>query len=339
MVMPAGVMTIVLFSASASWYFYAFNRGLHPFKISEKMFNKFIVGALKYMPKDFVWIFSRRYIAGKTLADAVRVTRELNSHHIKATMDLLGEFLTRREMVAYYKEEYLKLIAESDRQGLDNSFSVKPTMFGLLLDEEMCYANIREIVAKAASMNRFVRIDMEDSQCTDREIVLYKRLLNEFPGHVGLVLQAYLKRTLDDLKDLAAFDNGRGLINIRLCKGIYREPAAIAFKDKEEINRNYLIQLEYMLTHGIFAAIATHDRALVHGALELTEKHHMSGDRFEFQMLYGVTPELRRSLVDQGHTMRVYVPYGKDWFNYSTRRLQENPRMALHIIKALFVRG
>jgi proline dehydrogenase len=254
-------------------------------------------------------------------------------------MDLLGEFLTRREKVTYYKEEYLRLIAESDRQNLDNSFSVKPTMFGLLLDPEMCYDNIREIVAKAASLNRFVRIDMEDSQCTDMEIALYKRLLNEFPGHVGLVLQAYLKRTLDDLKDLHAFDNGRGLINIRICKGIYREPPELAFKDKEEINRNYLIQLDYMLTNGIFAAIATHDRFLVNGSLELTEKYQIKPDQFEFQMLYGVTPELRNSIVDKGHTMRVYVPYGKDWFNYSTRRLQENPRMAVHIIKALFVRG
>jgi proline dehydrogenase len=291
------------------------------------------------MPKDFVWIFSRRYIAGKTLSDAVRVTKNLNKQRIKATMDLLGEFLTRREKVTYYKEEYLRLIAESDRQNLDNSFSVKPTMFGLLLDPEMCYDNIREIVAKAASLNRFVRIDMEDSQCTDMEIALYKRLLNEFPGHVGLVLQAYLKRTLDDLKDLHAFDNGRGLINIRICKGIYREPPELAFKDKEEINRNYLIQLDYMLTNGIFAAIATHDRFLVNGSLELTEKYQIKPDQFEFQMLYGVTPELRNSIVDKGHTMRVYVPYGKDWFNYSTRRLQENPRMAVHIIKALFVRG
>lgn len=303
------------------------------------MFNKFIVGALRYMPKDFVWIFSRRYIAGKTLSDAVKVTGNLNRQGIKATMDLLGEFLTRREKVTYYKEEYLRLIETSDQKGLDNSFSVKPTMFGLLLDPEMCYDNIREIVAKAASFNRFVRIDMEDSQCTDMEIVLYKRLLNEFPGHVGLVLQAYLKRTLNDLVDLHTFDNGRGLINIRICKGIYREPAEVAFKDKQEINRNFLIHLDYMLTHGIYAAIATHDKALVKGAIERIEKYQVAPDRFEFQMLYGVTPELRKSIVDKGYTMRVYVPYGKDWFNYSTRRLQENPRIAAHIIKALFVRG
>ena len=224
------------------------------------------------MPKDFVWIFSKRYIAGKALKDAVRVTRKLNSQHIKATMDLLGEFLTRAEKVEYYKKEYIRLIEESVRSGLDNSFSVKPTMFGLLLDQEMCYSNMREIVAKAASYNRFVRIDMEDTQCTDMEISLYKKLLDEFPEHVGLVLQAYLKRTLDDLKDLAAFDKGRGLINIRICKGIYNEPAELAFKNKDEINRNYLIDLEYMFKNNLFAAIATHDKKLIEGAYELIDE-------------------------------------------------------------------
>ncbi len=207
-------------------------------------------------------------------------------------------------------------------------------MFGLLLDPVMCYENIREIVAKAASHGRFIRIDMEDAQCTSMEIDLYKKLLNEFPDNVGLVLQAYLKRTLDDLKDLTEFDRGRGKINIRICKGIYNEPPELAFKNKDEINKNYLIDLEYMLTHNIYAAIATHDKKLIHGAYDLIGKDHLPKNRYEFQMLYGVTPELRTSIVDKGFTMRVYVPYGKDWYNYSTRRLRENPMMIPHIIKA-----
>jgi proline dehydrogenase len=303
------------------------------------MINRLIVGLLQYMPENLVWIFSKRYIAGKKLADAVKVTKKFNAMGIKATMDLLGEFLTRAEKVEYYKTEYIKLIEESVKLGLDNSFSVKPTMFGLLLDPVMCYENIREIVAKAASHGRFIRIDMEDAQCTSMEIDLYKKLLNEFPDNVGLVLQAYLKRTLDDLKDLAEFDKGRGKINIRICKGIYNEPAELAFKNKNEINRNYLIDLEFMLGHNIYAAIATHDKKLINGAYELIGKVDLSKDRYEFQMLYGVTPELRKSIVDKGFTMRIYVPYGKDWYNYSTRRLRENPMMIPHIIKALFVRG
>ena len=231
------------------------------------MINALIVGMLQYLPKDFVWIFSRRYIAGEDLQQAVKVTQKLNSQGIKATMDLLGEFLTRAEKVGYYKKEYLRLIEESVHRGLDNSFSVKPTMFGLLLDPVMCYENLREIVGKAASKGRFVRIDMEDTQCTSMEIDLYKRLLNEFPQNVGIVLQAYLKRTLDDLKDLADFDQGRGLINIRICKGIYNESAELAFKNKEEINRNYLIDLEYMINHNMYAAIATHDKKLIDGCI------------------------------------------------------------------------
>jgi len=291
------------------------------------------------MPKNFVWIFSKRYIAGKELKDAIHVTGKLNKQGIKATMDLLGEFQTRAEKIEYYKNEYLRLMDESVKTGLDNSFSVKPTMFGLLLDKELCYKSIREIVARAASHDRFIQIDMEDTQCTDMEIELYKRLLDEFPHQVGLVLQAYLKRTLDDLKSLVAFDRGRGLINIRICKGIYNEPEELAFKDKEEINRNFLIDLEYMFQHNIFAAIATHDKKLVNGSYKLITTCKVPNNRFEFQMLFGVTPDLMKSIVDKGYTMRVYVPYGKDWFNYCTRRLKENPTMAFHIIKAIFVRG
>jgi len=294
---------------------------------------------LDFLPRNLVWVFSKRYIAGKELKDAVSVTRKLNNQGIKATMDLLGEFQTRAEKVQYYKDEYIRLIETSVENSLDNSFSVKPTMFGLLLDENMCYANVREIVAKAASLGRFVRIDMEDSQCTDRELDLYRKLLNEFPGHVGIVLQAYLKRTLSDIKNLVEFDKGRGLINVRICKGIYNEPAEMAFKDKEEINLNFLIDLDFMLSNNVFAAIATHDRKLIQGSYVKLKEQKVSHEKFEFQMLYGVTPELRKSIVDRGHTMRVYVPYGKDWYNYSTRRLRENPKMVSHIIKALFFRG
>ncbi len=294
---------------------------------------------LQYLPRDFVRLFSNRYIAGEELKDAVKVTRNLNNQGVKASMDLLGEFQTRAEKVEYYKKEYISLIEESVATGLDNSFSVKPTMFGLLLNQDMCYSNMRDIVAKAASYKRFVRIDMEDTQCTDMELSMYKRLLIEFPNHVGIVLQAYLKRTLDDLKDLAEFDKGRGLINARLCKGIYNEPADMAFKNKDEINRNFLIDLEYMLQNNLYPAIATHDKKLVQGAYKLIAEHKTTPDRFEFQMLFGVKPDLRKSIVDKGFTMRVYVPYGKDWFNYSTRRLKENPRMITHMIKALFLQG
>ena len=303
------------------------------------MFNKLIVNVLQYMPQRFVWIFSKRYIAGEDLADAISATKKLNKQGIKTTIDLLGEFQSNSGKIDFYKKEYLKLIDECIHQDLDNSFSVKPTMFGLMLDQDQCYENIREVVARAAAHQRMIRIDMEDSQCTSMEIELYKRLLDEFPENVGLVLQAYLRRTLDDLKDLAIFDRGRQRINIRICKGIYNEPAELAYKDKDEINKNYITDLEFMIRNKMFVAIATHDRYLISEAYRLIGQYGVTKDQLEFQMLYGVTPELRKSIVEKGYKMRVYVPYGRDWLKYSIRRLKENPKMMSHMIKALFVRG
>ncbi len=155
---------------------------------------------------------------------------------------------------------------------------------------------------------------------------------------MGLVLQACMRRTLDDLKNMQDLNSEEYPLNIRLCKGIYNESEAIAFKKKQEINDNYLIDLEYMLQQGYYPAIATHYKVLVDGAYKLLEKYNVPKDNYEFQMLYGVTPRLRNRIVKEGNAMRVYVPFGKDWFNYSTRRLQENPKMAFHIIKALFIR-
>jgi proline dehydrogenase len=294
---------------------------------------------LPLMPKKLVWIFSRKYIAGETLDNAVRVCRDLNNQGVLITIDLLGEFITRLDQAKENKEAYLKIIERIENEKIRGNYSLKPTSFGLLIDEEACYNNIREIVAKAASFNNFVRVDMEDSQCTDMEIKLFRRLHKEFPKNVGLVLQAYLKRTMADLEKMKDMHTPEIPLNFRLCKGIYVEPEAIAFKKYEEINDNYLNDLDYMFRQGFYPAIATHDKPLVEGAYRLIEKYKAPGTAYEFQMLYGVTPELRKSIVDRGHTMRVYVPFGKDWFGYSTRRLKENPKMASHIIKALFVKG
>jgi proline dehydrogenase len=212
-------------------------------------------------------------------------------------------------------------------------------MFGLLIDKEVCYLYIREIVALAASKNSFIRIDMEDSGCVDLEIELYNKLRAEYPRNVGLVLQAYLRRTMDDIKRFHVIDAGINQLNFRLCKGIYVEPEQIAFKGHQEIRDHYLEDLEFMLKNHIYVGIATHDKYLVEKAFVLIEKYKVPAHRYEFQMLYGVTPELRQFIVDKGHKMRVYVPFGKQWFKYSTRRLKENPKVASDIIKALFIRG
>lgn len=303
------------------------------------MFNKLIASILPWFPKKFVWIFSRPYIAGETMADALKVSKDLNSKGIKVTLDVLGEFISSLDEAEANKAEYLHLIDESVKAGIDGNFSLKPTSFGLLIDKEVCYKHIREIVAKAASYNNFIRIDMEDSPCTDLEIELFRRLKTEYPANVGLVLQAYLKRTYSDIEAMFDLNTPEIPLSYRLCKGIYVEPAAIAFKKYEEINSNFLADLELMFRNRIYAAIATHDKPLVDGAYELIKKYNVPKNMYEFQMLYGVTPALRQSIVDAGHVMRVYVPFGKEWFGYSTRRLKENPKMASHIIKAVFYRG
>jgi len=303
------------------------------------MFNKLIVAILPWFPKKFVWIFSKSYISGETLEDAMHVSKDLNSKNIKVTIDVLGEFIKNLEEAEENKTEYLNLIDITFKNKVDGHFSLKPTSFGLLIDKEVCYKHIREIVAKAASNNGFVRIDMEDSPCTDDEIALFRRLKAEFPATIGLVLQAYLKRTLSDIESMMDLNTEAIPVNYRLCKGIYVEPEAIAFKKYEEINQHFLEDLEFMLKNKIYVGIATHDKPLVEGAYVLLEKYNVPKHMYEFQMLYGVTPRLRESIVNEGHTMRVYVPFGKQWYGYSTRRLKENPKMASHIIKAIFYKG
>ena len=303
------------------------------------MFNKLITAILPYMPKKLVWIFAKRYTAGEAIEDAIRVSKELNAQGIKVTIDLLGEFITRLDQAEENRKDYLNIIDRIQAEKINGNYSLKPTSFGLLLDKEVCYRNIREIVAKAASFNNFIRVDMEDSPCTDMEIELFRKLKKEFPKNVGLVFQAYLKRTLNDMKNLMDIHSAETPMNYRLCKGIYVEPEAIAYKKYAEVNNHYLEDLDFLFSKGVFTGIATHDIPLVEGAYKLIEKYKVKKSDYEFQMLYGVTPELRRTIVEKGHAMRVYVPYGKEWFGYSTRRLKENPKMASQIIKALFIRG
>ena len=303
------------------------------------MFNKLIAAILPYFPKKFIWIFSRAYISGETIDDAMRVSKELNSKKVKVTLDVLGEFIKTLDEAEENKREYLNLIDISTRNKLNGNFSVKPTSFGLLIDKEVCYQHIREIVAKAASVNNFIRIDMEDSPCTDDEIALFRRLKAEYPANVGLVVQAYLRRTFHDLEQMIDMNTPEIPLNYRLCKGIYVEPEAISFKKHDEINQHYLEDLEFLLKNKIFVGIATHDKFLIEGAYTLIKKYNVPSTMYEFQMLYGVTPKLREKIVNDGHNMRVYVPFGKQWFGYSTRRLKENPKMASHIIKAIFIKG
>jgi len=303
------------------------------------MFNKIIANILPLMPKKLVWLFSKRYIAGETVEEGLLASKLLNEEGIEITIDLLGEFIESIDEAEENKNEYIEIVTRFTDENVKGNFSLKPTMFGLLIDKEICYNYIREIVVLAAEKKSFVRIDMEDSQCVDMEIDIFRRLKLEFPANVGLVVQSYMRRTLSDLEILSELNTKENPLSFRLCKGIYVEPESIAFQDFEEVQQNFLTDLEFMFKNNMYVGIATHDKFLVNESYKLIEKYSVPKNMYEFQMLFGVTPDLRKSILDREHRMRVYVPYGKHWFGYSTRRLKENPKIATEIIKALFVRG
>ena len=303
------------------------------------MINQLLANILPYMPQKLIWIFSKRYIAGETIEDGLNACRKLNQQGIEVTVDLLGEFIGTIEKAEENKRKYIEIIERFSSEGIIGNFSLKPSMFGLLIDKDICLTNVEEVVRKAMEKKSFVRIDMEDSQCVDSELEIYRKLQQKYPANVGLVLQAYLRRTKNDLLNLSNIHTNGIPLNFRLCKGIYVEPKHVAFKAFEEIQEHYTEDLNYMFDHNMFVGIATHDKQLVEKAFEIIDEKNIDNTKYEFQMLYGVTPELRNSIVKQGHKMRVYVPFGKEWFGYSTRRLKENPKIASHIVKALFFRG
>lgn len=303
------------------------------------MINKVIATTLPYMPKKLVWMISKQYIAGETLKEALVNSKKLNQDGMLTTIDVLGEFITTLDEAEDNKKEYLAVIEGAEKAGIKGNYSLKPTFFGLLLDKDVAYTHIRDVVQKAASFGNFVRIDMEDSPCTDMEIDIYRKLKAEFPANVGLVLQAYLKRTHQDILDLRDIHSEEEPVNLRICKGIYVEPENICYQGYEEINQHFLEDLELMFQEGMYPGIATHDEKVIEGAYKLIEDYRVPKDKYEFQMLYGVTPGLRKTITDAGHKMRIYVPFGEHWFGYSTRRLKENPKMAGVILKALFKKG
>jgi proline dehydrogenase len=303
------------------------------------MINSMIAGILPYMPKKLVWMFSKEYIAGETIEEAIVNAKKLNAEGIMTTIDILGEFITTLDEAEDNKNEYLQVIDAAEAAGVDGNYSVKPTFFGLLIDKEVAFKHIREVVEKAASYNNFIRIDMEDSPCTDMEIEMYRKIKEEFPQNVGLVVQAYLKRTHQDIENLKDINTKESPVNLRVCKGIYVEPEEISYKKYDDINSHFIDDIELMFQEKMYPGIASHDIPVIEGAYKLIEKYNVPKDEYEFQMLYGVTPALRKSILDKGHRMRVYVPFGKQWFGYSTRRLKENPKMAGVVIKALFKKG
>lgn len=295
--------------------------------------NNLIVSFVKFLPKSVVHIFAKKYIAGVKLQDAVNVTKELNSKGIYTTIDVLGEAISTKEEAILEKDECLRVLDAIAENNLMANLSTKPTSLGLSIDKDFFLEQIKEVLTRAKQLNNFVRMDMEDSPYTSATIEMFKKLQHEF-DNVGIVVQAYLKRTMDDVIDL-----NKSKTNYRLCKGIYNEPEEIAIKNKQAIRDNFLKLLKEMLENDSYVGIATHDEYLVDGAYQLINDMKLSKDKYEFQMLYGVTEKLRDKINSDGNKIRIYVPYGKHWYAYSLRRMQENPEIAGHITKSIFKLG
>ena len=289
--------------------------------------DKAIANSVPVIPRPIVRKISGRYMAGERLEDAVETIRELNREGCVATVDVLGESTESEHDAVEKLREYKQVVDALEANDLESGISVKLTGLGLDLGEDLCRRNLEEIVEYAAARDRFVRVDMEDSPHTGATIEMVLEM-HERHENTGAVIQAYMRRSLKDVGRLA----GAG-VSVRLCKGIYVEPREIAYKDFDTVRQNYVLLLEELIKGGAYVGIATHDEYLVWHGLRIIPQMGLSRDRYEFQMLLGVDEELRRILVGAGHKVRVYVPFGEDWYEYSTRRLKENPKIASYVAK------
>jgi proline dehydrogenase len=295
--------------------------------------NRAVVGIMPFLPRSLVWRFSRRYIAGTRLEDAYRAAAELNSIGCSGTIDVLGEDITNAGQVRAALALYREALDGIRDNRLDCGISVKLSELGLRFDIDGCRAAMRSLLESTRDHDNFVRIDMEDSSVTDITLDVYREMRRDY-RQVGAVIQSCLRRSRQDVIDLMA----DGPTDIRLCKGIYIEPEAIAYTDPAGIRDSFSEILDLLLDGGARVGIATHDPVLVERAESSLKKFRVGRDRYEFQMLLGVAERLRSRLVADGHPLRVYVPFGELWYNYSLRRLRENPGIAGHVIRNLFSR-
>ena len=294
------------------------------------MLDSVVAASLPVIPKPVVRIFAGPYIAGETLADQLNVIQILNAEGFMVATGMLGEFVTKREESEQAVEGYLQALDAIAAQGLDSNIHVKPTHLGLKLDKDFCYENVRAIAQRAAEHGNFVRMDMEDSPTIDETLDLYFRLRQDHEN-IGCVIQARMRRSIDDVRRLADVK-----ANVRLCKGVYLEPRTIAYTDREIIQENYVLLLETMLKAGCYVGIATHDELLVWEAYRIIDQLGLTPEQYEFQMLHGVERELRKIVIDAGHRLRVAVPYGPSWYPYSIRRLRKNPQIAGYVVRSIF---
>jgi proline dehydrogenase len=295
--------------------------------------DRAIVRLLPAVPRPLVQKLSERYIAGPELKDARGAVRHINAEGKMATIDVLGEEIKTEEEAAAIVRAYQDVFADIERCKLDSNVSVKLSALGLKLGYDMCRENLRVVVEDAASRGNFVRIDMEDSSTTDETLRLYRELRADGHDNLGVVLQAMLRRTRADIRALADLKP-----SVRLCKGIYLEPTALAYQEYEAVRASFVRALEALFDAGCYVGIATHDGWLLDEGRRLVSAHGLDRSEYEFQMLLGVRPELGDELVREGHRLRIYIPFGRHWYAYSLRRLQENPKIAGYIAADTFGR-
>lgn len=292
--------------------------------------DRAIALTLPLVPKSIVRRVANRYIAGETIEEALNVASNLNQRGIRTTLDVLGEDIYSLDQAKKAAQEYMTLLDEIDRRRIDANVSIKLTQFGLKVDKKECLSLVDSLVRRARKLNNFVRIDMEDSSCTSDTLEIY-RVLRGRHANVGVVIQAYLRRTVEDIQALQELQP-----NFRLCKGVYVEPRKVAYRDMRVINRNFAYLLEKLLRNGSYVGIATHDELMVWEAMRIVRDLNLPVTAYEFQMLLGVDEELRDIIRAAGHHLRVYIPFGRDWYAYSVRRLKENPRLAGYVLRAMF---
>ena len=273
-----------------------------------------------------------RFIAGESIEEAVAAIRDLNARGCTASFDHLNETVGSIAGTEAEVREYLNVLVRIDEAGIDSNVSIKLTQFGLEIDPELAYSNARRVVEDAARRGNFVRVDMEGSNVTQATIDVFKRLRTEFGlNDVGIVVQSYLYRTMDDVRDLSKIP-----ARIRLCKGAYNEPAEVAYPEKKAVDDNYVRIMKVLLASGVYHGIATHDPKMIDATIDFAQREGLAKEAFEFQMLYGIRRDLQEQLARDGYRMRVYVPYGKRWYPYFMRRLAERPANIWFVLKNLF---
>jgi len=292
--------------------------------------NTTIANLIPLFPKSTVGYFAKKYIAGESIETAADAVIKLNDEGYRCTLNILGEHLSKIEDSVSFVTGYKDALSTIIEKNLSANISVKLSQLGMGINDEVCLKNIKELLSLATEANNFVRIDMEESTYTTKTLEIHSKLLN-LKQNVGAVIQAYLRRSEADISELSKIK-----ANVRLCKGIYIESKEIAFKDKERIRKNFVRLLEILLQGKSYVGIATHDEQIVYEAFRIIGELGLGKEEYEFQMIYGVREQLRKKILDDGHQVRVYVPYGKAWYAYSTRRLKENPEIAGYIIKNIF---